>query len=317
MIPYTKISRISVCVCVFFLCQGGGVLFEKQLIHTVAVPSWVFLERCHEMCGHWDSSFKWRWWQYQKRSLAFNRHWAEARIKNVWKISWNLKIYIYSNIHDITDIHTWILIYGWNVHISDISRFVPNDAIMESEDSSHWDFLRKVSSIMVINGTLWWGVHLNRSRKLTMWDWAAPGYDFELHWQNSSLYLGFGFLGEMECSWENEMKIVWEMWHVTIEPSFTGFILSLCHHSCCFFLFFEALDSSGDCYCQRASWRDQPKKSAQNSFRFIQLMCLLLAFGWFFHGFSFFFKFSTANWGEGRETEQSQETWEDLSQSIW
>ena len=110
----------SLCVCVFFLCQGGGVLFEKQLIHTVAVPSWVFLERCHEMCGHWDSSFKWRWWQYQKRSLAFNRHWAEARIKNVWKISWNLKIYIYTVIYMILPIYIHEYWYMAGTYISQI-----------------------------------------------------------------------------------------------------------------------------------------------------------------------------------------------------
>lgn len=57
-------------------------------------------------------------------------------------------------------------------------------------------------------------------------DWSAPGYDFELHWQNSSLYLGFGFLSPaMGRSWKDwDESWAREMWHVTIEPSFTGFL---------------------------------------------------------------------------------------------
>ena len=59
-------------------------------------------------------------------------------------------------------------------------------------------------------------------------------------------------------------------------------------------------------------------------------VCLLLAFGWFFHVFLFdlfvvfWWKFSRGNWGtlgsclrKGGETEQSQETKENPSQSIW
>lgn len=117
MFPHKMFSDL--CVCLY---QGGRVLFEKQLIHTVAVPSLVFVERCHEMStlglkffnggddnperDPWDSTDT-----GQRRGSKLN----------VWKIHWNLKIYSntqYMNVHDILPIDNEIWLYT-------VPRFVP------------------------------------------------------------------------------------------------------------------------------------------------------------------------------------------------
>lgn len=128
MILHKKFSRICVCVC---LCQGGRVLFEKQLIHTVAVPSWVFVERCHEMStlgfgvltGGDDNTERDPW----HSTDAGQRRGSKL---NVWKTSWNLKIFCdtqYMNVHDILPIHTWITRYGWKYisQLYTVPRFLP------------------------------------------------------------------------------------------------------------------------------------------------------------------------------------------------
>lgn len=232
---HTKFSWICVC-----LCQGGRVLFEKQLIHTVAVLSWVFVERCHEMLtlglkffnGGDDNPER----DPRHSTDTGQRRGKTEFVENTLKIWRYIRNTQYMNVHDILPIHTWITRYGWKYISQLYTGFVPF-LTMQSWKVKVWHydtlcfFCFEESFMMVRNE--WHPLVRGTFKQISQVALKMKPFETSQHQAMTLNCTGrilhctsdlVSWVGQWGGRGKIGMKVgAREMWHVTIEPCFTGF----------------------------------------------------------------------------------------------